>query len=354
MIRRLTGVVLAACALLALFAVAAAAEAPVGPRLTFLRAGDSEFQLVNSDPAGQDQRVIVSGGGRSQLLPIPFSPLSWSADGTRVAFAGLSRPRDQTLLDIYDAAADGSDVVKLPSTREGAYPVLSPDGHTLAFIRDREREARRPHRGEVTVFHSVSIWLLDIDSGALKQFTPWRNGLFEYPSSFTPDGSTLAITRNQHKGRERTRVSALVLRLDGSGSQVLAEDAGEPVYSPDGTRVALITTGKPKTFKSRRGPTTITPTELAVANADGSGLKKLTHTRALELGPSWDPSGQRLAYTQLHAGGSEADFLGIGDSIMEINADGTCWTRVLSYSNTILYGATWQPGPGREAGPITC
>ncbi|MGN6256547.1 MAG: TolB family protein [Solirubrobacterales bacterium] len=354
MIRRLAGVVLAVCALLALAAADAGAEVLSGPRLTFMRARDSQFQLVSSDPAGQDQQVIVAGSNKSELLPLPFSPPAWSADGTRVAFTGLTRSEGESLLDIYDTAADGSNIAKLPRTKDGIFPVLSPDGHTLAFARERKRERRRPHRGEVTVFRSVSIWLLNIDSGALRQLTPWRNGLSQFPSSFSPDGSTLAITRDQRKGRHRTRVSAVALRLDGSGSKVLARNAGEAVYSPDGTRLALITVGKPKTRESQEGTETVTPTELAVANAGGSGLIRLTHTRALELQPSWDPSSRRLAYTQFQAGGGEADILGFGDSIMEINADGSCRTRVLSYPGTILYGATWQPGPGREAGPIAC
>lgn len=354
MIRRLAGAALAACALFALLAAGAAAEVPAGPRLTFMRAGSSKFQLVSSDPAGQDQQAIISGGSNSQLLPFPFSPPSWSADGTRVAFTGISHPKDQPVIDVYSASADGSSLVKLPGTRESSYSVLSPDGHTLAFAREREREAWRPHRGVVTVFRSVSTWLLDLDSGALRQLTPWRNGLSEYPSSFSPDGLTLAASRYRRLRHDRTRASAIALRLDGSGLSILAENASEPVFSPDGMRLALITTGKQKIFKLEGGTATVTPTELAVANADGSGLVKLTHTRVQELRPSWDPSGQRLAYIQFNAGGGEASFLGFADSIMEINANGTCRTKILSAPKVILYGATWQPGPGREAGPIAC
>ena len=354
MIRRLAGAVLAACALFALLAAGAAAEAPAGPRLTFVRASDSALQLVSADPSGGDQRAIVGGNGKSQLLPLPFSPPTWSADGARVAFMGFVGAEDQLRTDLYYPAADGSDVVKLPGTKEGAIPVLSPDGHTIVFAREREREAQRPHRGRVTVFRSASIWLLDIDSGALRQLTPWRNGLVEYPSSFSPDGSTLAVTRDRLLRHDKVRVAAVAMRLDGSGSTVLAEHAGEPVYSPDGTRLALITVGKRKIIKSQGASATTVETELAVANADGSGMVKLTHTPGQELQPSWDPSGQRLAYTQFHVGSSEAILFGFGGSIMEINPDGTCRTRILSNPHAILYGATWQPGPGREAGPITC
>jgi hypothetical protein len=37
---------------------------------------------------------------------------------------------------------------------------------------------------------------------------------------------------------------------------------------------------------------------------------------------------------------------------MEVNADGTCLTRLLSIEVGNFYGSAWQPGPGRQAGPI--
>jgi len=142
--------------------------------------------------------------------------------------------------------------------------------------------------------------------------------------------------------------------LDGSGETVLAQHASDPVYSPDGTRLAITTIGTRRTLSRKGESLTFAPTELAIAAADGSGLTELTRTRNLELAPSWDPSGQRIAYVLLSPVLGEAFFLGAGDSIMEINADGSCKTKVLSVPKVTLYGATWQPGPGREAGPISC
>jgi Tol biopolymer transport system component len=347
-IRRLAGVLLVACVLAALAAAGASAAFPEGPRLTFVRAGEHIPQLVSSDPAGGDQTVLAPVTG-SHPLPFPLSPPSWSADGSRVAFSAFP---DQHVLriDAYVAAADGSGVTEVPGTRDAFSAVLSPDGQTLAFTRQRQREARRPGRGEVTVFRSISVWLVSVAGGPPRQLTPWRNHLFQYPSSFSPDGSTLALTRES--GAQHL---AVALDLTEGGATVLARHAGEPVYSPDGSRLALVAIGRPKTIRTAEGKTTYTPTELAVANADGSELRRLTSTPgALELLPSWDPSGQRLAYTQIKAAGGLATLLGIGDSIMEINADGTCRTKILSDPKTSFYGATWQPGPGREAGPISC
>ena len=344
---------LVVCVLLPLPAAGAVAEGPPGPRLALMLGNESGFQLISADPAGGDQQLIVGGAGVGQVLPFLFSRPSWSADGTNIVFTGLFRSKDKALLDIYSAAADGSGVVKLPGTRDSLDPVLSADGHTLAFAREREREVRRHHQRKV-IFRSAATWLLDLESGAVRQLTPWRNGFSAFPSSFSPDGSTLAITRERRTADGTSRLAAVALRLDGSGSTVLTGNASGPVYSPDGTRVAMVTVGKQRTIQSEGGTTTFSPTELAVAAADGSGLTKLTHTRNLELMPDWDPSGERLAYTLFRAGGSESDFFGIGDSIMEINANGTCKTKVLSVPGASLYGAIWQPGPGREAGPIAC
>lgn len=334
---------------MAVCAGSASAEIPAGPRLTIMEADDAGFRLISVDPEGEDRRVIVGSRPKNRFLPFPFSRPSWSSDGTHVVFNGIRQSGENAMLNIYEVAADGTEVTKLPRTRDGVAPVLSPDGRTLAFSRELERKAKRPRKGEVTVFRSTSVWLLDIERGTVSQLTPWKNDLSAFPSSFSPDGSTLAISRQSHE-----RSAAVAIRLDGSGEEVLARNASDPVYSPDGTRLAMTTVGKRRRIERKGEALTYAPTELAVAAADGSGLTRLTRTRNLELSPSWDPSGQRIAYTLLTAALGEANFFGTGDSIMQINADGSCKTKVLSVPQVTLFGATWQPGPGREAGRIPC
>lgn len=255
---------------------------------------------------------------------------------------------------IYVVNADGTGLRGIPGAGGGFNPVLSPDGRTLTFSRARERQRGLPNGGETTVYRSYSVWLLDMDGSTARQLTPWRNGVLDYPSAFSPDGSTLAISRERIKAKVSTRFSAIAIRLDGSGERLLARNAIDPVYSPDGTRLALIATGKRRTITRRDAAVIFTETELAVAAADGSGLRKLTRTPAVvEVQPSWNPSGQRLAYTHLPVNLSTFSLQG-GNSIMQINTDGSCRTRVLSFPRAFVYGATWQPGPGREAGLISC
>jgi Tol biopolymer transport system component len=344
-----------ACALalsFTLLASSAIAAAPEGPRLLFTKATETSFQLISSDPGGNDQLVLVGGSKKDPPVPNPFSAASWSGTGF-AAFAALNRWEGGDL-SIYRVAADGSGLRKIAGTEEGFRPVLSPDGRKLAFGMLKQRTKPGPDGKDVLTFSGASTWVVKATGGRAKRITPWKDGLFEYPASFSPDGSRLGLSVTERFGKRGSRETAVAVRPNGSGAKVIAKNATAPVFSPDGTRVALLLTDKPKTFKSGKSKTTLVPSDLGVAAADGSGLVRITRTADLELLPSWDPSGERLAYVQQRASGRLADSIGLGDSIMQINADGSCRTKVLSERGVILYGPTWQPGPGREAGRINC
>ena len=343
--RRLAGGLLLTLALCGLLIGTAIAAVPAGPRLAVVREAPRLQALLTMDSDGARVRRIAGGrsGATTAPSPIAADSLSWSASGGSIVFAGVAGKKHHRRLGLYVAAADGTHRRLIPGTTGGFNPVLSPDGETLAFA--RERKAGSSHG--LTFAFGWSIWLLNLRYGPPRQITPWREDLFEYPSSFSPDGSTLAITRKVSKGGI-IRNTALALHPDGGVPTLIARNAAEPTYSPDGTRLALLVTAREQASEGFE----FTPTELAAASADGSGLTLLTGTPMLEQHPSWDPSGRRLVYTQLGIRGS--GLFGVGDSIMEINADGTCRTQILSSAGVAFWDAAWQPGPGREAGPISC
>lgn len=343
-------------------AAPANAEPPAGPRLAFLKFTErpGAFLVATGDAALRTPATIAGGGRRARPLPYPFSGPSWSPDGSLIAFSGMTGALPKILLPkrrkIYVAAADGAGIRAIPGTRGGFGPIFSPDGQSIAFART-VRKLLAPHGvfGR-THWSGTTVWSVGLDGRGLRQLTEWANGVEDIPSSFSPDGSLLGLT---HRDVFRDRADATALRLDGRGSYVLVENARWPRYSPDGSRIAFLgirRIGDTSCCEQGDGFSI----DLYAMNADRSSRLQLTDTPAkAERPPSWDPSGERLAYTTKSPPTESAS----GDleaAVMQINADGSCLSRISvpvprirGYHLSFHYPA-WQPGPGRGAGRIDC
>src|SRR5207302_566311 len=92
---------------------------------------------------------------------------------------------------------------------------------------------------------------------------------------------------------------------DGRRTRLLTR-AGDAAYSPDGTLVGF----------SRDG-------DLWLANADGSGQRRLTTTpHVSEWGPVWTPDGKALAYTAQADDGTTAIDVDDGTTQVQVGAAG--------------------------------
>jgi TolB protein len=355
----LGGVVLTS---LAIAVPAGTADVSAGPRLAFLQSSErpGALTVATGNAALQEPVTVAGGGGRARPLPYPSSGPAWSPDGALLAFSGLTGPLPGILRpenrQIYIVGADGGGLRPIPGTRGGFAPVFSPDGRSIAFAKSI-RKTVEPHGiFSGRYWKGTTVWSVGLDGSGLKRLTEWANGVEDLPSSFAPDGSVLGIT---HRDLFRDRADATALRLDGHGTYVLSKDAGWPRYSPDGSRIAFLGI-------QRVGDTSCCElgdgfsVDLYAMNSDLSSRTRLTDTPAKAERPaSWDPSGERLAYTTK----SEPTESSSGDleaALMQINADGTCRSRIAAPvprvrgSRVSFHYPAWQPGLGREAGRIPC
>ncbi len=367
MARRVGIVVALATSLLIVFMGAFAAASPPGPRLAVVKLRKEEWnQLLTVDPLGGAPESLSAGSASKVSRSVyPWSPPSWSPDGTQIAFTALNEVLPEfgsTGTSLARIAVDGGLVKPIPDSTNGFEPVFSPDGHTIAFA--RQREAHTSERfGDDHLFESVSIWLADLKTGKSRPLTPWRDGVFLFPASFSPDGSRLAVSRRI----DGKAVEAAEIGLDGKPIRVLARNAYEPIYSPDGQSIAFLR-GPVKEVVRRFPPSgrlrlSARLADIFVRSSVGGGLRRVTNTkRAAEEAPRWDPSGRRLAYSEWRpfdygkesAEVQEAVGFGFGKAVKTINVDGTCPTTVLSGLDSMYFAAAWQPGIGREAGPTNC
>ncbi len=323
-----------------------AAAAPLeGPRLAVLR-------LLQDPPRLEIATLDPSGGSYDRVLTQrlskrfgAFGSLAWSADGSLLAYSRRQKDGHRVIAVV---SAKGGHPRVLPGTRGGEWPVFSPDGRQLAFARYR---TRRSEGGRFPRYESSSVWIVNLESGQRRQLTRWANWLWQYPSSFSPDGSTLLLTRLGYRRSVENEIVAL--RFDGRTSGLLVGEGDEPQYSPDGTKIVFTEWRERRVWVSKRAKWVFrSTTDLYVVNADGSRRRNLTRTPGrMELLGGWDPSGERIVYSQLRDQSFKA---GSTIAVMEVNVDGTCPREILSTPEIGYLSPVWQPGPGRGAGHIRC
>ena len=155
---------------------------------------------------------------------------------------------------------------------------FSPDGAWVVFTSERNGNA--------------DLFLLELRTNALRQLTHDR--AMDDAASFSPDGKSLIFVSTRSGSPE---IFKMDLSRDGGDEQAvnLSNSPGSdlnPVFSPDGTRIAFSSNRETKSPLGNEAG-------LYIINADGTHARRIATGKRTDGSPAWSPDGKRLYFNSI-------------------------------------------------------
>lgn len=249
-----------------------------------------------------------------------------SPDGQRVAFVvtTIDEQKHTYRSAIWIAPTAGGEAQRFTGATTNANdPNWSPDGRFLAFVSEREGElADKPSKEHKKLGKGKpQVWILPTTGGEARQLTFMEHGASS--PIWSPDGKYVLFSTPVGPADEESEdgkplpkvrvIDRLWYRLDGVGfiyerrshlflveakggePQQLTDgdwDDGEPVWSPDGIRIAF-TSNRAEDRWTYPGADIYT---LELNNGKAGALRCLTDNTLSCAGPSWSTDGKTIAF----------------------------------------------------------
>jgi Tol biopolymer transport system component len=209
----------------------------------------------------------------------------------------------------------------------------SPDGEQIAFVSSEVNIPCSPappcyeeNCTPVAVEYHTHLYVMDRDGRERRRLTAEEGEIKSV--AWSPTGEWIAF--EQHS-------AVWVVRPDGSEQRKVADVpieyhwrpyVAQPVWSPDGRRIAF---AAPGVGEERNA-------DIFITNVDGSGLLNLTRNPAEDFQPAWSPDGQYVAFVSNQAGYPHMHTVGI----FMATIDGSGVTQIF-YSSAGAFHPIWSP-----------
>jgi len=208
----------------------------------------SHLWLVPADGSRPARQITFSDRGESQP--------QWSPDGSAIAFLsarGTASADEQPRREIYLLRLDGGEAEKITEAKEGVTGFRwSPDGSRIAFLSvdslPKTTEAARKRRDDPQVyegdFRLSHVWVVDAGTKKERELVHTTEFSVRGAPDWSPDGKRIAyVTTPTTLLRDERRNAFVVDASTGAAERIDggADVQGTPLWSPDGRSLAFTT-----------------------------------------------------------------------------------------------------------------
>lgn len=275
---------------------------PDGTKLAFISTARNEYQLytVDADGGNLHQWTTRSSQGILQL--------AWSPDGTRIAYIGfLSGTPNDGMVGVVDVTS--GETQTLDQIHSSNFPLSwSPDGEQVIYAAEKDNNDR------------YEVYAIASDGGEPRQIV--SNGYLDSSAAVSPDGVHLAYVCS---------IELCLADMSSGYSWIMTVNnalEAAPAWSPDGERILY--------WSNRNGDA-----DLYIINRDGSGEQRLTFASGNDWSPSWSPDGRFILFSSARTGDDDIYLIDVACADMPEGCQGK--ERRLAASTSRDTFPVWQP-----------